>query len=175
MPNPTNEPMDSRAIDYKAIFDKMINGFALHEIVLDGQGRPVDYRFIEVNPAFEKMTGLKRSDIVGKLVTEAIPGIEKDLADWIGRYSKVALTGQDAEFENDSTALNKTFHVSAYSPKKRFFITIFDDVTARKQAEIALKKKGKELDEILEDIISRELKMIEMKKDLEKIGKVSSK
>ena len=83
--------------------------------------------------------------------------------------------GEAAEFENDSAAFNKTFHVFAYSPEKGFFITIFDDVTACKKAEIALKKKGEELDKILEDIIARESKMIEMKKELEAMSNVSPK
>jgi len=69
---------------FNMFIEKMLDGFAYHKIVVDKAGKPVDYVFLEVNRAFEKMTGLKRAQIIGKKVTEVIPGIEKDLADWIG-------------------------------------------------------------------------------------------
>jgi PAS domain-containing protein len=65
---------------YRSLFEKMINGFALHRIILDDKGNSVDYVFLEANPAFEKLTGLKRENIIGKRVTEVIVGIELELA-----------------------------------------------------------------------------------------------
>ncbi len=59
---------------YRSLFESMLNGFAVHEVVLDEAGQPVDYVFLEVNAAFEGHTGLRRQDIVGKRVTEVLPG-----------------------------------------------------------------------------------------------------
>ncbi len=66
---------------------------AHHEVILDRDGRPFDYRYIKVNPAFGKMTGLDAAGIIGKTVREAIPGIEKSAFDWIGVYGGIALNG----------------------------------------------------------------------------------
>lgn len=125
---------------YRSLFDNMINGFAYHQIIVDGNGKPVDYVFLEVNDAFEKLTGLKREHVVGKRVTEVIPGIEEDPADWIGKYGRVALTGEEMTFENYARLLNRWYSVSAYSPENGYFAAIFEDITERKQAEEALRK-----------------------------------
>lgn len=71
----------------------MFNGFALHEVLLDAAGRPIDYVFLEVNPAFERMVGVAKSQIIGRKVSQVIPGIKDDPADWIGKYGKIALAG----------------------------------------------------------------------------------
>ena len=78
---------------FNLFFEKMMDGFAYHKIVVDEAGKPVNYIFLEVNKAFEEMTGLKKEKIVGKKVTEVLKGIESDPSDWIGVYGRVALTG----------------------------------------------------------------------------------
>ncbi len=123
-----------------ALFDNMIDGFAFHKILTDANGKPIDYIFLETNKVFEKMTGLKKKNIIGKKVTEILKGIENDPADWIGRYGKVALTGEPAQFENYAAPLEKWYKVSAYSPQKSYFVAIFEDITERKNAETELKK-----------------------------------
>jgi PAS domain S-box-containing protein len=124
---------------FDMFFDKMLDGFSYHKIVVDKAGKPVDYVFLEVNRAFEQMTGLKRERIIGKRVTEVLPGIEKDSADWIGIYGKVALTGEGVQFENYSGPLCKWYKVVAYCPEKGHFVALFEDITERKKAEQALK------------------------------------
>ncbi len=124
---------------YRLLFKNMINGFAFHKVLFDDSGRPCDYVFLEVNDAFERMTGLRREDIIGKKVTDVLPDIENDPADLIGTYGRVALTGQAIQFENYSVALKKWFSVSAYSPEKGYFASIFADVTDRKLVEEALR------------------------------------
>jgi PAS domain-containing protein len=99
----------------------MLSGFAYHKIITDKQGHPEDYVFLEVNDAFESLTGLKKENIVGKKLTEAIPEIKDEAVDWIERYGQVALTGKEIKFEQYSEALNRWYSVSAYSPRKGYF------------------------------------------------------
>jgi len=124
----------------QSLFSNMSEGFAYHRVVLDARGKPCDYLFLEVNDAFERLTGLKGKDIIGKRVTEALPGIEKDQADWIGKYGKVAMTGRPAHFESYSESLNRWYSVSAFSPHKGFFAVTLSDITERKRGEEARKK-----------------------------------
>ncbi|MFZ2197809.1 MAG: PAS domain S-box protein, partial [Thermodesulfovibrionales bacterium] len=131
---------------YRSLFTNMINGLALQKIITDAEGRPVDYTFIEVNPAFEKITGLKEKEVVGRRVTEVMPGIENDPAGWIDIYGRVALTGEDCRFEQYSARLGRWFSVSAFSPMKGFFVAIFEDITPRKQMEEELLRAKDELE-----------------------------
>ncbi len=117
---------------YQQMFTEMLNGIALHEIICEQDGKPADYRFLEVNPAFERLTGLKREEIVGHTVREAMPGTEPR---WIETYGRVALTGKPAYFENYAQDLDKHFEVAAFSPEPGRFAVIFSDVTTRKKAE----------------------------------------
>lgn len=122
------------------IFKNSPFGYALHKIILDEKGKPVDYKFLEVNKTFEKLTGLKQADIIGKNVTEAIPGIEKDKFDWIAFYGKIALEQKEETFEQYSEQLGKHYKVQVYAPQKEYFVTIFTDITAEKSiAQIAAK------------------------------------
>jgi PAS domain S-box-containing protein len=123
---------------FNMFFEKMMDGFAYHKIIVDSSGKPVDYVFLEMNTAFENLTGLKRELVIGKNVTEVLKGIENDPADWIGMYGKVALTGEPAEFESFSEGLGKWFKVTAYSPQQGYFVALFEDITKRKEAEQAL-------------------------------------
>ena len=123
---------------YRLLFNNMINSFAYHEIVLDKNGRPVDYVFLEVNDSFEKQTGLKRENIIGRKVTEVIPGINNSKFSWIDTYGKVALDGVEKTFEEYSEQLKKWYFVDVYSPKKGFFATIFQDITENKKITEAL-------------------------------------
>ncbi len=121
---------------YQILFDEMMTGYALHEIILDPDGVPCDYRFLEINPAFEKITGLTRESTLGKTVRELLP---QNNNIWIERYGRVALTGVAAHFENHAEALGRDFEVVAYCPKRGQFVALFVDVTDRLKAEKNLK------------------------------------
>jgi PAS domain S-box-containing protein len=122
---------------YRTLFSSMTEAFALHEIVCDADGVPVDYRFLEINPAFEKQTTLPRGKVVGRLVSEVLPGIGPE---WIETYGKVALTGTPVRFENYAAPLERYYDVYAFSPAPQQFATLFSDITERKRAEEALQE-----------------------------------
>lgn len=130
---------DHRRVEqrYEMLFSQMQAGFALHEIICDKGGKPVDYRFLAVNPAFERQTGLKAEGIVGKTVLEVIPNLERF---WIEKYGKVALTGEPVEFENYAAGLDRYYEVVAFSPHMGQFACVFHDITDIKVAERTLMK-----------------------------------
>lgn len=98
---------------FKSLFDEMISGMALHEIICDEEGKPINYRFLNINSAFERLTGLKRDELIGKTVLEVLPETESF---WIETYGRVALTGNSVEFDHFSKQLNKHFEVRHIAP-----------------------------------------------------------
>ncbi|MCP4660065.1 MAG: PAS domain S-box protein [bacterium] len=122
---------------YRLLFNEMLNGFALHEIICGADGKPCDYRFLQVNPAFERLTGLNAEDVVDQTVRDVLPGIEQH---WIEFYGKVALTGEPIHFESYTKVLDRYYEIVAFRPAEGQFATIFTDVTERKQVEEALRE-----------------------------------
>jgi PAS domain S-box-containing protein len=118
---------------YRAMIDSPIIGFAHHRAILDGDGRPVDYEFLEVNATFEKLTGLSREAVLQRTVRDVLPGIETGEFDWIAFYGEVALGGGEKSFEQFSSPLGRWYQVHVYSTEKMFFSTIFIDITASKK------------------------------------------
>ncbi len=118
---------------YRLLFEQMTEGFALHEIITDAQGIPCDYRFLEINPAYEQTTGLTRAQCVGKTLLEVLPGIDHH---WIADYGKVALTDEPAYLEDYEPELGHYYAVWAYSPRPGQFATLIQDVTERRQQEL---------------------------------------
>jgi len=144
-----------REQDYQLLFREMLNGFAVHEIICDTQGNPVNYRFLTVNPAFERITGLKAEHIVGRTVLEVLPDTERY---WIETYGRVALTGEPTFFENYSKVLDKYFVVTAFRFAPNQFACNFTDITDRKQAEEDLRESEKKFRTLMHnapEIISR--------------------
>jgi PAS domain S-box-containing protein len=123
--------------NYHTLFDNMLNGFAYCHMLFD-EGHPVDFIYINVNKAFESLTGLK--DIIGKKASDVIPGIRESDANLIETYGRVALTGNPETFEVFVKSLNDWYSVSVYSPEKEYFISVFDVITERKLAEESLRK-----------------------------------
>jgi PAS domain S-box-containing protein len=135
--------------DYRTLFHEMLEGFAVHEIICDDQGRPVDYRFLAVNPAFEAMTGLRAEHIVGKTVLEVLPQTESH---WIDHFGHVAMTGTPAFFEQYAAALGKHFEVTAFRPAPNQFACIFSDVTKRKRSEEELRESRRQYAALLANL-----------------------
>jgi PAS domain S-box-containing protein len=123
-----------------ALFSNMLNAFAYCRIVTDKTGTPTDWVYLETNYAFEKIFNLKRSDIIGKSAKQLFPELIADKANWLGIYGKVALTCQPVMFENYRQPQRKWFNVSAYCPKRGYFVAFLEDITERKKAEETLKE-----------------------------------
>ncbi len=114
------------------LYVSMTEGLALHEIVADATGTAIDYRILDVNPAFERITGLTRSGAVGILASQLYGTAH---APYLDIFSMVAATGVPYEFETTFDPMGKCFHISIFSPGKGQFATVFQDITKHKQAE----------------------------------------
>jgi PAS domain S-box-containing protein len=134
---------------FTALFNNMTNGFALHEVVRDDVGNVVDYQFLDINPAFEKITGIPRESWIGKCVKEVLPNTEEY---WIKNYGEVATTGKPRSFENYSNEIGRWYHIYAYKPAPEQFAVIAEDITDRKNLERALQESERRCSEILESV-----------------------
>jgi PAS domain S-box-containing protein len=126
-------------VRYRTLFETLIEGFCTIEMIFDAQGKPLDYRFLEINPAFEKQTGLH--DAQGKLMRDLAPDHE---AHWFEIYGKVALTGEPVHFENEAKALGRHYDVRAYrvgGAESRKVAILFNDITDRKRAASRLQSQ----------------------------------
>ena len=131
----TDEVLQSSEEGYRSLFENMAEGYAYCRMIYDGD-RPVDFIYLNVNEAFGTLTGLK--DVVGKKVSEIIPGIRETDPRLFEIYGRVVLTGKPERFEVFVEALSHWFSISVYSPKKEHFVAVFDVITERKRAEEAL-------------------------------------
>ncbi|MBI5404255.1 MAG: PAS domain S-box protein [Ignavibacteriae bacterium] len=144
----TEELIKDSEKKFHSLFESMNEGVALHEMVFDENGIAVDYRIIDVNPAYGKHTGYRNEIVKGKLASE-LYGI-KPFPPYFDIYKKVALTGIPEYFESYFQPLDKYFEVSVFSPKLNYFATVFTDITERKIAEEKLKDSERKLREAQE-------------------------
>ncbi|KQP85552.1 histidine kinase [Methylobacterium sp. Leaf113] len=127
---------------YRTLFDAIDAGFCIVEMRFDSDGRPVDYRFLEVNPAFERQAGL--GDVIGEWVSDVIPGLEPR---WLETYGDVALTGRPARFESGAVSLGRWFDVHALrvgEPVQHRVAILFNDITERREAETVLRATARD-------------------------------
>lgn len=134
---------------YRALFERMVNGFACLEIITTAGGEAVDFVFLEVNSAFEAITGLKAVNIVGRRGTGVLPGIREDSVDWIGLLGEVATRGGVFRVEHYLEAADTHLAVHAYSPRCGLAAVVLQDITGRRKAEEALIEKEERLSDLL--------------------------
>jgi len=132
---------------YRSLFNKMLSGFALCRLLTDKEDNPIDYIFLEVNRAFEKINSMKKGEVINKKVSEVF-GF-KDIPD-LEKYAQVALQGKKKVFETHIPRYSKYFKIASYSPRKGYFVTIFEDITRRKKAEEKIQELNKKLNLLLE-------------------------
>ncbi len=118
--------------DYRSLVDNMLNGIAHCRMIFKDK-IPIDYEFIKVNPSYTKITGLK--DVVGRKVSEVIPGYCRDNPESLEVFGRVAHTGEPTRWEHYLSALDKWFSFAIYSPAPDEFVVAIDNITERKQAE----------------------------------------
>lgn len=133
---------------YRELFSYMQLGFAYHEIITEN-GKPVDYRYVDINPAFEKMLGLSKAKVIGNTSKELFPMLEDY---WIKNFGEVALTGRSKVLKQYSAEFERYFNVIAYSPKPRYFAVLFFDITDQQKALEALKEKETQFELIANNI-----------------------
>ncbi|MCM3877266.1 MAG: ATP-binding protein, partial [Thermoanaerobaculia bacterium] len=137
---------------FHALFESMLDGFAYCEMLYE-DGRPHDFVYLEVNSAFERLTGLK--GVVGKRVSEVIPGIRESSPELFETYDRVASTGAPERFEIYIDVLGIWFAISAYCPRKGHFVAVFDNITERKRAHEALRESEAKLRALAGELESR--------------------
>ena len=154
------ETIQKSEMRYSFLFDNMMNGLAYCRIVFD-QGRPTDVIYLEVNRAFETLTGLK--NVIGKKLSEVLPSIQELDPELFEIYGRVSLTGKPEKFEFYSKALKQWLSLSVYSPQKEYFVAIFDIITKHKQdesARVASLKALLESEERYKALFNRSLNLI---------------
>jgi len=129
---------------YRTLFEAIDAGFCIIEMGEDAAGRPVDYRFVEVNPAFERHTGLAAA--AGRWIRDLVPAHEQY---WFEIYGRVARTGEPARFENAAAGLGRWYDVHAFrigDPARHQVAILFNDISERKRAEEALREANETLE-----------------------------
>ena len=165
----TYESLKDKENQYLTLFNSIDEGFCTIEVIFDVDDKPVDYRFLEINPAFEGQTGLVEAE--GKLMRDLAPDHEKH---WFEIYGKIALTGEPMRFVNEAKALNRWYDVYAFKigdPEGREVAILFNDITKRKKAEDELKEHQDTLEEKVE---KRTEDLLKSNKELEQFAYVSS-
>jgi two-component system cell cycle sensor histidine kinase/response regulator CckA len=136
---------------YRTLFDSMDEGYCVVEMLYDASGKPIDYRFVEINPAFEKQTGLQNA--LGKTIRQMVPDHD---AHWFEIYGKVARTGEPIRFENPAEAMRRYYDVYAFrigGPGSARVGILFNDISARKLAEETLREHASLLDKAHDAIL----------------------
>lgn len=121
---------------HQSIINNCPLAYSCYRMLPDGQGNPVDYEFIEINPTFEEITGLKAAFLLGKKVTEVISQMKGGTIDWVDFYKKIAAGGPSKEFDQYFAHEDAWYRVSAYSPRPGYVVTYFNSISP------SLKKDG---------------------------------
>ncbi|MFW6263370.1 MAG: PAS domain-containing protein, partial [Thermotogota bacterium] len=120
-------------LSFEKVMEQSGLGFARHKVIYDKEGKPVDYYFLSVNPAFERLTGLKKKELLNRRITEVMPKITEGNFDWIDFYGQIASNGERHVFEQYSAPLDRWYRVEAFSYEQGYFTTVFVDITHERE------------------------------------------
>jgi signal transduction histidine kinase/HAMP domain-containing protein len=151
---------------FRSLYLTMTEGVAMHELVVDAQGRPTDYVILDVNPAYESILGISRQTAAGHTATEVY-----GVAAYLDLYADVVLTGRSTHFEPTFDQLGKAFSISVFAMGQRQFATVFEDITARKLAEDELQKHRYHLETLVAD---RTAELVQAREDAEAANRAKS-
>jgi PAS domain S-box-containing protein len=132
---------------YYSLFTNMAEAFLYGRVICDDKGTPIDYIILEVNSAFEKMTGFKREAILNRKATEVNLAVKSSEPNLIKICGQVALTGKSVRFEVKMKPSEKTYILSSYSPQPEYFVNVFADITEQKRAELEIRKLSSALEQ----------------------------
>ncbi len=147
-------PERAEAAETGLLEDLMDEAYGLHEVIFDAQGVPADFRFVRLNPAFERLTGIRAADVVGRTALELVPGLS---ADWIRKFGNVALTGQPLAVDDYRSLRGRTFAGLAFCPQPGHFAVLFNDVTATLALETTKERLATAVEQITEGIFIADL------------------
>ncbi len=134
---------DNSDAQFSALFESMAEGVAIHEVVTDDTGKIIEYKILDINPAYQVHTGVKRDDVIGKLSCEAY---KTEYPPYLDVFGNVAKTGKTLSFETYFPPLDKFFRITVVKPAKNHFATIFHDISELIKRERELKEKKDELE-----------------------------
>ena len=143
---------------YRQLFENMTSGFAVHKMIYDEQGKPVDYLYLEINPAFEKLTGVPVNVLLGKTVKEIMPDTENY---WVETFGKVAMTGEPISYINFARELGKYYDTYVFSPEKDIFAVVFNDITEKVKAQEEVQKLNEELKQRVRELEDSNTELIQ--------------
>ncbi len=130
---------------YHSLFEHMLDGVAYCALIFDDRGAPADFVYLDVNSSFGRLTGL--AEVVGKKVSEVVPGIRESNPELLEIFGRVAASGKPERFESEIHPLGIWLSIGAYSPEPGKFVAVFDNITERKLAVLALEQKSEELEQ----------------------------
>jgi PAS domain S-box-containing protein len=136
---------------FRTLFENLLNGYAYCKVIYDAAGEMADFVCLEVNPAFERLTGLK--DVVGRPVSEVIPGIREQSPELFEICGRVARSGKPETMDFDFTSLGLWVVISVYSSERGYFVALFEDVTERRKAEQALRRQEEDIRRAYVDVL----------------------
>jgi PAS domain S-box-containing protein len=162
----TQKALTESEARYRSLFENMLSGYT-HCRMLFKDGKPEDFIYLDVNDAFEKLTGLK--DVAGKKVSEVIPGVQESNPELFEIYGRVARSGQPERFETHIDSLGIWFSISVNSPRPDYFVAVFDNITERKHAENLVQARMR----LMEFAATHSLGEI-LQESLDEVGKITN-
>jgi PAS domain S-box-containing protein len=151
---------------FRSLFNSMQEGMALHQLVYSPAGQPMNYRILDINPAFENFIGITRADALNRLATDLYA---VSAPPYLVEYAQVAESGQTTVFETYFQPMDKHFRIIAFSPGPTLFATVFEDITKRKQVEEQLKNQLDELQRWQDVMLDREDRVQELKREINEL------
>lgn len=137
--------------NFQLLFETMPIGWAEHKMIFDEGGAPSDYVFLRVNAAFEKFTGLERTNIINRRVTEIIPGIRDADPDLVSIYGEVTSTGKEQNLEIYFPPFDRWYHITAFRSRPEHFVAMLEDITTQKKTQKRIQEEEQKVSAFLEN------------------------